>query len=329
MGNIGRNIYLFLPFALTLVSLILLIIVLLNQNNKDDDFLTSLYFLRLDTSKVSTNVQNVNVDVTKAAGLASYYDIGLWNYCSGKDINASPNYCGPRQAAYYFDPLKVWNLEGTPLPKLVPDEWNKALNTYKQVAKWVFVAYIIALVASIITFLLGALSFCLSRISTFITSLAADVAALFSIGASASAVGLYVTVGGVIDEKLKDYNVSAHLGGKVIAISFIAAAASAAAALLWTCGCCCGRDNKEPRRQRSVRGKSAYERLPSPFKPAGQRGHDDGVPLQQAGHNGWHGNDNQYGHLNEHGNDNQYGHFNQHPQEFGTSYEPYRADHRV
>ncbi|KAI9652726.1 MAG: peptide-N4-(N-acetyl-beta- glucosaminyl)asparagine amidase [Alyxoria varia] len=317
MGNIGRTIYLFLPFVLSFVSLILLIIVLLNQYTKDNDFLTSLYFLRLDTSKVSANVQNVNVDVTKAAGLASYYDVGLWNYCSGKDTNASPNYCSPRQAAYYFDPLKVWNLEDTPLPNLVPDEWNKALSTYKHVAKWVFAAYIVALVASIITLLLGALSFCLSRISTFITSLAADVAALFTIGASASAVGLYVTVGGVIDARLKDYDVSAHLGGKVIAISWIAAAASAGAALLWTCGCCCGRDKKEPRRQRSVRGKSAYERLPSPFKPSGQRGHEDSVPLQQAGHNGWHGDDNQYGQ------------FNQYPQQSGTSYEPYRADHRV
>ena len=298
--GVARGCYLLFPFLLSLASLVILIIVILDQQSQSSDLLSSLYFLRVDTSKISTNVDNISVDISKAAGLSAYYDIGLWNYCSGPSLTENPNFCSPKQSGYYFNPIDVWNLQSTPIPQLVPNEWNDALNTYKNVSKWLFAAYIVAVVATAVTLLLGFLTFFLSHISAFITSIAADVAALFTIGASATAVGLFVTVAGILEEKLSKYGVHANLGGKVFALTWIAAALSVASAFLWTCGCCCGKDREHRRRSVRGTGPSAYQRVPSPFKTAASRGADE-YPMEGQGHNHWPG------------------------QQTGTAYEPYRA----
>lgn len=307
MGNVGRGFYLAFPFLLTLIAFVLLIIVLLNQQDKSNSFLTSLYFLRLDTHNidVSANVQNVNVnvDVSKVAGLDAYYDIGLWNYCKGPGLNVMPDFCSPRQAGYYFNPIDVLNLENTPIPTLVPAEWQKALDTYKSVSQWLFAAYIVAIISTIVTFLLGILTFCLSRISALMTSLAAFVAALFSVGASATATGLFLTVEGLLNDKLGKYGVHATLGTKLLSISWVATAFGVAAALFWTCGCCCGKERENKmKRGRSFKSNDAYERVPSPYKTHGHSpSHGTDAYHMQQSQNYW-------------------------PrQQTGTAYEPYRA----
>ena len=325
MNNVLRSIYLFLPFLLTLIALILLIIVNLDQQYSSSSFLTSLYFFRIDTSGSTFNVAGINIDVDKVAGLKAFYDVGLWNYCTGDDPKGPVLECSTRQASYWFNPFDVW--AGGPLAeKLVSDDWHKALNTYQSVAKWLFAAYLIATIATALTLLLGILSFFMSRVTTFITALAADISAFFAIAASATAIGLYVTIAGIIDTKLNKYGIKTDVGKKVLSISCLAALMITIAAIFWTCGCCCGHDRREPKRQRSVRGKSAYERLPSPFG-GHQRDQSKGdeVPLQQTGPAHWPGD---YHHGQYH--QPQFSPQTPQPQHMGTGYEPYRGgDYRV
>lgn len=251
--------------------------------------------------------------IESGAGLAAKYDIGLFNYCSGNTLNASPDFCSGRSLGYYFNPLQVWNLESTPLPALVPKEWNKALDTYHTASKWMSAAYIAAVVATLVTLLLGILSFFLSRISTFITSIACGITTLFTIVASATATAVFIVIQGVVEEKLHKYGVHTHIGGRALEVSWLAAIFAFAAGIMWSCGCCCGRDehrSRSTKRQDSLRGRSAYERVPSPFKNNAYA-HQEPMPLhdaqQQQQH--WPGYEQQHGGQ--------------------TGYEAYRADNRV
>lgn len=287
MGTVGRNIFLVIPFLLSLVATILLIIVMLDQHSSDNSFLTSLYFLRINTYdlNVDANVagQNVNLPIGKSGLTAAYYQIGLQNYCSGPDAKVGPNYCSKPVPAYYFNPLEVWNLENSPIKSLVPQAWEKSLNTYHEASKFMFAAYVVALVASILTLIFGIASFFLSRITSILTWICADIAALFTAMASAAATAIFTIVAGVINAQLHKDGVTTDFGSKLLAVTWLATAFSIAAGLFWSCGCCCGRSasRKDNKRSRSLKGRSNYERLDSPFKVEGH--HEDGygqpVPL--------------------------------------------------
>ena len=288
MGTITRNIFLVVPFIFSLIATILLIIVMLDQHSSDNSFLTSLYFLRVNTYdlNVNANVQghNVNIPVGQTGLTAAYYQVGLQNYCTGTAANVGPNFCSKPTPAFYFNPLEVWNLENSPIKNLVPGDWQKALNTYHDASKFMFAAYVVALVASILTLLLGIASFFLSRITSILTWICADVAALFTALASATATAIFSILAGVVNEQLHKYGVTTDFGSKLLAITWLATAASIAAGLFWSCGCCCGRSatrKSDDKRSRSLKGRSNYERLPSPFKTEGhhEEGYGQPVPL--------------------------------------------------
>ncbi|KAL9054370.1 MAG: hypothetical protein Q9162_004172 [Coniocarpon cinnabarinum] len=281
MGTIARNIYLFIPFLLTALSLALLIVVMLSQHNTHT--LTDLYFLRINTDNlnVKINVGNVNIDANLGQTdlVPAYYDIGLTNYCTGPANNSAPNFCSKPEAAFYFNPLEVWDLQNSPIKNLIPSDWQSALNTYHQASKFMYAAYVVALVFSILTFILGIASFFLSRITSILTWISADIAALFTAGASAAATAIFSILAGVVKDKLHDEGITTNIGTRLLAVSWIAAAASIAAGLLWSCGCCCGRDAQRNgvKRNRSLNARSAYERVPSPLAHKTERdvGHEE------------------------------------------------------
>ena len=274
MGTIGRNIFLVFPFLLTVFSLALLIVVMLSQHSTSQ--LTDLYFLRVNTHdlnvKINVNNVNINAEIGKTGLVPAYYDIGLSNYCTGPDNHTAPNFCSKPKLGFYFDPLEVWNLEDSPIKNLVPTEWQGALNSYKEASKFMYAAYVVALVATILTFLGGVASFFLGRWMSILTWVTADIAALFAAGATAAATAIFSILAGVIRTKLHDEGITTTMGTKLLVISWVAAAASIAAGLLWSCGCCCGRDDKKAsiKRSRSLNARSNYERLPSPFKHESQ-----------------------------------------------------------
>lgn len=104
--------------------------------------------------------------------LHDYYIVGLWNHCYKEGDNGEYK-CSEKKAKYWFDPIEVWEL-----PERVKDFYPKALtkglSAYKNIAKWLFVAYAIAIAASVVQLLVG-ISAIFSRWGSFATTIFAGV----------------------------------------------------------------------------------------------------------------------------------------------------------
>jgi SUR7/PalI family len=103
-----------------------------------------------------------------AANIKDYYTIYLWNYCAW-DGSDKYSFCSKREAYFAFDPLDVWGLQNTGAEKAFPQQVQDGLKTYKAVSKWMFIAYVVALVATIIELVVG-ISAIFSRWGSFCTT---------------------------------------------------------------------------------------------------------------------------------------------------------------
>jgi SUR7/PalI family len=97
----------------------------------------------------------------------------LWNYCSWNG-NDKYSFCSPRKSEFWFNPVEVWGLNGTGAENLFPKELKDGLDTYKDVSKYMFIVYVIALVATIVELLIG-VSAMFSRWGSFVTTFFAVV----------------------------------------------------------------------------------------------------------------------------------------------------------
>ena len=119
-----------------------------------------------------TTLDNKVLDIlTSAKGDANvkdFYSIYLWNYCSG-DGNDKFDFCSKRQAYFWFNPIKAWGLEDSGAQEAFPKQLKDGLKAYQAVAKWMFVAYVVALVATIAELIVG-ISAIFSRWGSFCTT---------------------------------------------------------------------------------------------------------------------------------------------------------------
>jgi hypothetical protein len=74
--------------------------------------------------------------------------------------------------------VEVWGLNGTNAESLLPKDLKDGLNTYKHVAKYMFVVYVIALVATAVELVIG-ISAMFSRWGSFVTTFFAAVRTSF------------------------------------------------------------------------------------------------------------------------------------------------------
>jgi hypothetical protein len=124
-------------------------------------------------SSATSELKTLLADAQKALKLQDYYTVYLWNYCSwnGKD---EYSFCSPRKAEFWFNPVEVWGLNGTGVESVLPKELKDGLNTYKNVSKYMFIVYTIALVATAVELLIG-ISAMFSRWGSFVTTFFAAV----------------------------------------------------------------------------------------------------------------------------------------------------------
>ena len=104
----------------------------------------------------------------EAANVKDYYTIYLWNYCSW-DGSEKYSFCSKREPYFAFDPVEVWGLEQTGVQNAFPKQLQDGLKAYKAVSKWMFIAYIVALVATIVELVVG-ISAIFSRWGSFCTT---------------------------------------------------------------------------------------------------------------------------------------------------------------
>ncbi|KAJ9220947.1 hypothetical protein DTO207G8_2643 [Paecilomyces variotii] len=289
MGKAGRIVCIFTPYLLTIASLICLILVGVGCTNKNSSTLNNLYFFRADLQNLTTTASDVSSTLSSALGasdtssnlssllneaekelnLKDFYDIGLFGYCDGDVTNDEfkTTNCSKAKAGFWFNPVQVWNLNGTGIEDILPDSLQKELNTYKAVTKWMFIAYIIAFAATVVELVVGLTAIC-SRLGSCITSLVSTVSLLFTIAASVTATAMYVVLTNAFNKELKSYGITGSMGRNMYVTTWLAVAFSLAASLFWMLSsCCCS--GSSPRGNRRNRGVVGAEKAPYTYEPVG------------------------------------------------------------
>ena len=321
MGKLGRFACIFTPMVLTIASLVCLIIVALGGTNKNNSSFNNLYFFQANTSDINidpslislpssvSNVINettgVSVDgatsaVKSALNIADFYHISLWNYCSGDyshnstgGISADVKYCSPHQNEFWFNPVAVWGLNNSNIEQLFPTALRDGLNTYRVVAKWMFIAYIVALISTIVEILIGFLAL-FSRLGSVATTIVSSVSTFFVVAFALTSTILYATLVGTFNSALEKYNIHGSLGHGMYVATWLAVAFSLASGLFWMLSSCCcsGRSNRIKYGDGPTRSKFRDAQSPYGYEQVGEPhvGYKTGpgfqVPLQNRGTTG-------------------------------------------
>ncbi|KAL1966352.1 hypothetical protein VTN77DRAFT_4494 [Rasamsonia byssochlamydoides] len=314
MGTAGRIACIFTPYVLSLGALICIIFVGLGSTNANSSTLNDLYFFRADLSNLtntsdstianalvnladqhsSQQLANALEQAEKDLDLQDFYDIGLWNYCSGNKTSNGDfqvTYCAPRQAEYWFNPVAVWKLNNTGVEDLLPDNLQKALNTYESVSKWMFIAYAVAFISTLVELVVGLTAIC-SRLGSLVTSLVSGVSLLFTVAASVTSTALFVVLTGTFNTALKQYGLHGSMGPRIYAVTWLAVAFSLGSSLFWLLSsCCCSarspyHGDRRGRRVTAEKAPYTYERVASPYmgatSPAPAYHPGNNVPMQNV-----------------------------------------------
>ena len=316
MGKLGRFACIFTPMALTIASLVCLIIVALGGYNKDSSVSNSLYFFKANTSDINvspdalknlglpkvvedalvnqTGLVNATADAAaKAVGIKDFYHVTLWNYCAGEYKKNSTGgwkedvtYCSERQKEFWFNPAEVWHLNNSVTDQFFNKELKNGLKAYKQVAKWMYVAYVVAVIATAAEVIVG-ISALFSRLGSLATTIVSTISSIFVLGFSLTATILYATLTGAFNTALKDYHIHGKMGKTMYIWAWLAVAFSWGAGLFWLfSSCCCSGRSDRIKGYNDKRGGTSYQRMPSPMPPFqpeyhGQQQH--GVALNNMG----------------------------------------------
>ena len=337
MGKAGRIACIFTPWALTIASFVCLIMIEISGWGGKTGSLNQYYFMQANFTNFSTasagDLAN-STTLTAALDLAhqnhqlqGLYQIHLWNYCSSNSEDEKIDYCSPKQKEYYFDPVAAWGLNGTNATsssnsegtnlftsevsnlknnteelenKLLGKTGKEALDAYRHVAKFMFIAYEVSFWTTLATIVCGLLAI-FSRWGSFLTWLFSIVSSLFTFAAVLTSTILFSALAGALQTILHPYGIKLSVGTHALALTWIAVAFSVGATLFWLFSVCCcsGRSNPHHRsnkgglwnaepaqggyggRGRGMRVEKkggGYERVSSPFL-GGERG--DRVPLNQ------------------------------------------------
>ncbi|KAH8694280.1 integral membrane protein [Talaromyces proteolyticus] len=291
MGKIGRVACIVLPYILTIGALICLIVVGIGSTNSSSEAVNELYFIRVDLSSLTnattsstladlaesaikndTRAKELGEALEKAdkdAEVRDFYDVGLWGYCTGnKTTNGDfkVDHCSSSKAMFWFNPSEVWGLNDTGVDTLFPESLQKGLSAYEKASKWMFIAYVIAVVSVVAELLVG-ISAIFSRLGSCITSFVSGIATFFTIAAAITSTALYAALVGLFNTSLKDYQIHASVGGRMIAVTWLAAAFSIASGLFWAfSSCCCSGQSRSGRRGLvAEKVPYTYERVASPY----------------------------------------------------------------
>jgi len=137
-------------------------------------------------TNVDNNLLHQGLQQAKATlNLKDFYTVSLWNYCDGSKANSSSNavetveFCSPRQSEFWFNPVEVWGLNNTGVEQVFPKQLKDGLKTYQTASKWMFIAYIVAFVATALELIVGVFAI-FSRWGSFATTIVSIVSRLQS-----------------------------------------------------------------------------------------------------------------------------------------------------
>lgn len=293
MGKAGRFACIFTPMALTIASLVCLIIVGLGGTNQSNDTFNNLYFFRANTSSITVDPTDLNLPsnaltnaifgqtttsaVKQAFGVYDFYHISLFNYCAGNFTNGADNvtFCSPHTNEFWFNPVEVWGLNNTGVDQFFSSELRNGLSAYQTTAKWMFIAYVVALAATILEILVGFFAL-FSRLGSLATSIVSGISSLFYIAFALTSTILYAVLTGTFNDALTKYNIHGNLGHNIYVATWLGTAFSLGAGLFWMfSSCCCsGRSDRiKGYGDESESRNHKYDRVSSPLPPGGGFGY--------------------------------------------------------
>jgi SUR7/PalI family len=96
---------------------------------------------------------------------------------------------------------------------------------------------------------------------------------LFTLLASITATALFATLDGTLNTSLKEYQIHSTLGGRILAVTWIAVALSIGSGLFWALSSCCcsGQSRTRSTHEYPIPQKTPYmyERVQSPYMGGG------------------------------------------------------------
>ncbi|KAJ5959899.1 Actin cortical patch SUR7/pH-response regulator PalI [Penicillium vulpinum] len=294
MGKAGRVACIFTPYILTIASLICIIMVGLGCTKASSDTLNDLYFIRLDLSNISTgtaitsevenrlkdaHITSVTAEEISAtiktfqddANIADFYDIGLWGYCEGNSTKGKETVssCTEPKAQFYFNPSSVLGMSESQLEKQLGDGLKKTMNVYKAVSKWMFIAYLVAFIATCVQILVGIFAI-FSRWGSCVTTIVSIVSFLFTLGASLTSTIMFSIAKGTLGSALDVYGVDVDMGKNIYIATWFAVAFSLGATIFWMFStCCCSGRSPYSHKDRRNRNSVTAEKAPYTYEPIG------------------------------------------------------------
>ena len=199
-------------------------------------------------------IDNLGATITaKDLGLADYYRVSMWGYCSWTDGKRT---CTQPQFDWASKELNQSSSESFVSPSgrkiSLPEEMRGSLKAFRYVSKWTQIVYIVALVSTAVELVFGIFAIC-SRIGSCCTSIVCAIATTALIAASILATVQASVVVGAVKTSAKAYNVQGSLSTKFLGFTWAAVAFSLGAGLFWMfTTCCCGSDSK------SSKGKGGW-----------------------------------------------------------------------
>ncbi|CAI7664502.1 unnamed protein product [Penicillium bialowiezense] len=294
MGKAGRIACIFTPYVLTIASLICIIMVGLGCTKASSSTLNDLYFMRLDLSNMSSNSDAITTienklseagidvsdsDITKLINtlqddstIADFYDIGLWGYCQGNITNNKDTVssCTKPKAEFYFNPSDVLGVSESELEEELGSSVKKIMKVYKAVSKWMFIAYLVAFIATCAQILVGIFAI-FSRWGSCVTTIVSIVSFLFTLGASLTSTIMFSIAKGSLGTAMEAYGIEVSMGKNIYAATWLAVAFSLGGTLFWmfsTC-CCSGRSPYGHKDRHNTRGSITAEKAPYTYEPIG------------------------------------------------------------
>lgn len=303
MGKAGRIFCIATPMALTIASFICLILIQLSgwsSPSLSDYYFVQANFTNLNIAGASKTANSTTLTAAlqhakDSGALAQVYQIHLWNYCT-ETTNGTAVKCSDKTSGFVFDPVDVWQLNYTATTtgatatstasnaaqsainnlkanatalehQVLGDAGSKALDAYRSVAHWMFIAYTISFWTTLATVLFGFLAI-FSRWGSFLTWIASlvsangylllsyrittaniresQVSSLFTFGAVLTSTVLFAALAASLEGILHPYGIDLSLGTHALAVTWIAVVCSWVATSFWLFSVCCCSGKSNP-----------------------------------------------------------------------------------
>jgi len=227
---------------LLFLAVIFLIVVEIGSTSVGN--LTSIYFLRLNLSRiVPSSVPNAVLlnTIAQSIGLHDFYQVGLWNFCEG-NVGGGITHCGKPHTLYWFDPVSILLnelLAGATIA--IPAQVVTYLHILKVASQVMFGLFMTGIVLCFVVAIL--LPFCRRGAAIFGASVGTLLACLCTTLATIIATAIF-TIITIAATSVTELNIGAEVGKLMLGLMWTASGLTIVAFLLQSTLCCCCRKRR-------------------------------------------------------------------------------------